>query len=150
MKSIFKHIIGTAALVAGLLLPGCAVEDAGGKLVAVPFNLEVSGVVVDVAGHMPVEGAELVLNSYMPEDTDRSKPVGEAKGVSGKGGVFKVTWKEHIKGAVHTLHVDGGIISGYNYKPFLMELIIYSGSTGYDSSTGTYKISDLVVNLERQ
>lgn len=94
MKGVLKYLTFTAALAAGLLLSGCTVEDSGGKMVAVPFTLEVSGVVVDVAGH---------------------KPVG-----------------------------------GYNYRPYNMELNIYSGSPGYNSDSSTYTISDLVVNLERQ
>ena len=150
MKGVLKYLTFTAALAAGLLLSGCTVEDSGGKMVAVPFTLEVSGVVVDVAGHKPVGGAELVLTSYMPEDTDRTTPIGEAKGMSNADGTFKVTWKEHIKGTVHILHFAGGVVGGYNYRPYNMELNIYSGSPGYNSDSSTYTISDLVVNLERR
>lgn len=145
---LLKNIVLAAA--GAVLAASCTVGDLepdSGTMPDVPYDLDVSGVVICAAAGKPVPGIEVSLLSYESGDVMYNYPLGRISTVSDSEGKFSVHTHEVRYGVAYRLSAGGKDSSGRNWDNAYVGISIYSGSPSYDSASDKFVVDGIVLPL---
>lgn len=147
---LLKNIVLAAA--GAVLAASCTVGDilsdsSSGSMPEVPYDLEVSGMVIESSDGRPVSGVEVVLLSYESGDIMYNWPLNRVSTVSDAGGKFSIQAHEVRSGVAYRLSAGGKDSSGRNWDNAYVGISIYSGSPSYDSASDKFVVDGIVLPL---
>lgn len=148
MKKGFGYFIPVVA--GALLSASCAVGDMASSdfdLPDPPYDLDVSGCVIESAGGVPVGGVEVVLSSYSEGRGDSGTPISSVSTTSDARGCFSVRIREVHSGVRHRLSAGGEDASGNVWAQSYVDINVLSGSPSYDSGSNTFSVNGIVLSL---
>lgn len=151
MKLLRNIVLAAAgAVLAASCTVGDILSDSGsGSMPDVPYDLEVSGIVIETSDGRPVPGIEVALLSYESGDIMYSWPQNRVSTVSDAEGKFSVRVHEVRSGVSYRISAGGKDSSGHVWNNAYVGISIYSGSPSYDSASDKFVVDGIVLPLSR-
>ena len=148
MKLLKNMVLAAAGAV---LAASCTVGDISDissiSTPDVPYDLEVSGMVIEASEGRPVSGIEVTLLSYESGDVMYNWPLNRVSTVSDAEGKFSIQAHEVRSGVAYRLSAGGKDASGRNWDNAYVGISIYSGSPSYDSASDKFVVDGIVLPL---
>lgn len=148
MTKVFLHICFLAVLICGLV-SACAIDEDSQSLASGPYDVKISGVVLNKETDLPVKGIQVSLYAYSVIDSDHAFPLGLTKTQTDDHGVFRISYHEANERAMYYVLRADDIAPDdrIDYESAQMDLYFYTDSPSYDAAAKLYDISGIIIKI---